>query len=229
MTALPIGRPRFVTIEQALGWHEVLIVQYGGSHGLRDLALLESALAQPRQSFGGEFAHDYPFEMAAAYALHIAKNHPFVDGNKRAALMASGAFLHMNGWSLVSEQTQAADAILDLIAGKMDKQSFAKWLQDHSQSRPSMELRDFFAALRHKEIHEQLEAGLVDADFEQAHQGRFETMMEAMRAMPAAHDAVVGAQDAEAGGDEQSALILRTQAAMLTALYRIAEDMGYEW
>ncbi|MDQ7012628.1 MAG: Fic family protein [Planctomycetota bacterium] len=68
------------------------VAQYGGDPGLRDRGLLESALAQPRQAFGGEFAHTYPFGMAAAYAFHIAKNHPFIDGNKRAALMCAGAF-----------------------------------------------------------------------------------------------------------------------------------------
>src|SRR5262245_34604577 len=118
MTSFSIGRPRFVSIEEALGWHETMIRQYGGSPGLRDAALLESAMAMPRQGFAGQFAHEYPFEIAAAYAFHLAKNHPFVDGNKRAALMCCGSFLRMNGWDLVSTGEAAADAIIAMVEGR---------------------------------------------------------------------------------------------------------------
>lgn len=120
MTGFQIGKPRFVTLDEALGWHAVAIAEYGGAEGIRDAGLLESALAMPRQAFGGEFAHTYPFEMAAAFAFHIAKNHPFVDGNKRTALMCCGAFLRMNGWDIVSDGLQAAEAILSLVDGRLD-------------------------------------------------------------------------------------------------------------
>lgn len=93
MTLLAIGRPRFVTRDEAFAYHTVSIEEYGGAHGLRDVGMLESALAMPMQGFSGEYAHAFPFEMAAAYAFHIAKNHPFVDGKKRTALMCCGAFL----------------------------------------------------------------------------------------------------------------------------------------
>src|SRR5690606_17241660 len=118
----------------------------GGSSGLRDRGLLESALAQPRQQFGGQFAHEYPFGMAAAYAYYLSKNHPFVDGNKRAALLCAGGFLRLNGWNLVSPGVEAADAVLDLVEGKIDRGGFAQWLEQHAEARPSFELRDFFAA-----------------------------------------------------------------------------------
>lgn len=114
MSRMPIGRPRFVSLEEALAWQETAIAAYGGSRGLRDVTLLDSALAQAGQGFGGHYAHEYPFGMAAAYAYHVAKNHPFVDGNKRAALLCCGGFLRMNGWDLVSEGEHAADAILSL-------------------------------------------------------------------------------------------------------------------
>lgn len=92
MTALPIGRPRFLTLQGALDFHQDSIENFGGASGLRDQGSLDSALAMPRQGFGGEYAHAFPFVMAAAYAFHIAKNHPFVDGNKRTALSARALF-----------------------------------------------------------------------------------------------------------------------------------------
>ena len=136
MTGGSIGRPRFISIDEALAWHEIVIAQFGGSPGVRDRGLLESALAQPLQGFGGEHAHEFPFGIAAAYAFHIAKNHPFVDGNKRVALMCCGGFLRLNGWDLVSEGEQAADAILDLISGAHDKKSFAIWLANNCRPHP---------------------------------------------------------------------------------------------
>lgn len=139
MNAFPIGRPRFVTIEECLGWHETGIVQYGGMRGLRDLTLLQSALAMPQQGFGGNYAHTYPFEMAAAYAFHIAKNHPFADGNKRAALLCCGGCLRMNGWDLVSMGVEAADAIVAMVEGKLDKAGLASWLEANCKPRPSFE------------------------------------------------------------------------------------------
>ena len=88
-----MARPRFLTLDEALLVHADQVRRYGGSHGLRDLALLSSALAMPTASFGGAYLHPSLAEMAAAYLFHIAQNHPFLDGNKRAALATALAFL----------------------------------------------------------------------------------------------------------------------------------------
>ncbi|MBM4377524.1 MAG: type II toxin-antitoxin system death-on-curing family toxin [Deltaproteobacteria bacterium] len=87
----------FLTFEDVLGGHALQIERFGGTHGLRDEALLESALAQPSSSFGGEYLHADLFEMAAAYLFHVVKNPPFVDGDKRVGLAAALVFLEVNG------------------------------------------------------------------------------------------------------------------------------------
>ena len=92
--------PLFLTLDEVLGIHADQIRRYGGSSGLRDLGLLQSALAMPETTFEGEFLHGTVFEMAAAYLFHVARNHPFVDGNKRTALMCALVFLGLNGQRL---------------------------------------------------------------------------------------------------------------------------------
>lgn len=228
MTPLPLGRPRFVTLDEALAWHEVSIVQYGGSFGARDTGLLESALAQPRQQFGSEFAHQYPFGMAAAYAYYIAKNHPFVDGNKRVALMCCGGFLRMNGWNLVSEGEAAADAILDLVAGALSREGYAQWLQDNCRPRPSMELRDFFSAVQLHSIQEQYEAVLAGTR-SGAPTELMATHLEGADAIPLCMDYLRAARDCLDAGDHEGFAEFCRLFSFLAALYRIAEDMGYEW
>jgi death on curing protein len=78
--------PRFLDLVEVLEIHESRIELYGGRPGVRDLGLLQSALAQPSAGFGGEYLHGNLYEMAAAYLFHVSRNHPFVDGNKRTAL-----------------------------------------------------------------------------------------------------------------------------------------------
>jgi hypothetical protein len=95
--------------------------------------------------------------------------------------------------------------------------------------KPKQELRDFFAKLDYKTIAECLEAGLVHDDPALAHKERFDTIMEAAKAIPAIHEANIGAAQAEQAGDSGTATILRAQSHLLTAIYRIAQDMGYEW
>ena len=77
--------PEFIEMDDVLTIHQILIEQFGGSHGIRDKGLLESALAQPKATFFGELLHPTIYEQAGAYLYHIAKNHPFLDGNKRTA------------------------------------------------------------------------------------------------------------------------------------------------
>jgi len=222
MTPLPLGQPRFVTKEEALAWHEISIVQYGGSSGIRDLGALESALAQPKQRFGEEYAHAFPFGMAAAYAFFVAKNHPFVDGNKRTALMCCGGFLRMNGWNLASDGEEAADAILALVTDEVDRDAFASWLEAHCRARPSMELRDFLASVDLATFVERL--GSFAAKQSEIELQR--STDEAGQTIP-----LVKGLDrlAEREEGEAAQAALRGATIVLVALYRIAEDMGYEW
>ena len=90
----------FLTLEDVYQIHEIQLVRFGGGAGLRDVRLLESAIAQPQNSFGGEFLHPTIFDMAAAYLYHIAQNHPFIDGNKRTGLACALVFLELNGVSI---------------------------------------------------------------------------------------------------------------------------------
>jgi death-on-curing protein len=91
--------PEFIEKDTAIAIHKYLIEQFGGSLGVRDEGLLESALAQPQATFFGELLHPTIAEQAAAYLYHLAKNHAFVDGNKRVALGVTEAFLRLNGYN----------------------------------------------------------------------------------------------------------------------------------
>ena len=88
-----MSEPAFLTLDEVLGIHADQIRVYGGASGIRDLALLRSAIAMPATTFDGEYLHPSVFEMAAAYLFHVARNHPFVDWNKRTALMCALVFL----------------------------------------------------------------------------------------------------------------------------------------
>jgi death-on-curing protein len=217
-----------VTLDEAVAFHEITLARHGGLGGVRDVTLLQSALAMPRQGFGADYAHAYPFEMAAAYAFHIAKNHPFADGNKRAALLCCGSFLRMNGWDLVSEGEEAADAILALIAGSLDKPGLAKWLEAHSQRRPVFELRDFFASVDPSTHFTQISA--FQTSFQAGKREEVNaTIEEASRAMPILSHLRDRSKAMELSSNREAAMVFWGQALLLIDLYRVAEDMGYEW
>src|SRR4051812_33138988 len=95
--------PRFLTLDEVLIIHDEQLEAFGGLDGIRDLGLLESAIMTPQASFGGEYLHSFPFEMAAAYAYHIAQNQPFLDGNKRTALSSAMVFLEDHGYHFTGE------------------------------------------------------------------------------------------------------------------------------
>jgi death-on-curing protein len=101
--------------------------------GIRDRGLLESALAVPEASFGGEFLHPALFTMAAAYAYHIAENQPFIDGNKRAALGAALVFLDMNGIAIDDPKSRLYYAMMDIAARKMSKEGLSVLLEQLSK------------------------------------------------------------------------------------------------
>ena len=121
----------FLSVDDVLLLHADTIDVDGGLHGVRDHGLLDAAVAMPRQQFGGAFLHEDLAAMAAAYLFHIAQNHPFVDGNKRAAVMSAPAFLLANGveFSLAPQELEATT--LKLAGGELSKEKLTKWM--HSQ------------------------------------------------------------------------------------------------
>jgi len=126
---------KFLDKEPILTFHQDQVKIYGGKQGVRDDGLLESALAQPRASFGGEYVHDTIFKMAAAYGFHIGKNHPFLDGNKRTALVAIFTFLFVNGYRLRADKKSLYAVMIDLANGKLEKEELAKFLEGNTGKR----------------------------------------------------------------------------------------------
>lgn len=112
--------------------HADLLQRYGGRPGLRDRNLLESALAQPKMTVGGKYAHKTLFDKAAAYGFHLCKNHAFIDGNKRIAFVLMDIFLQKNGWEIVAHEEEAYSMMMALAAGKLTKAQLASWLKKHS-------------------------------------------------------------------------------------------------
>lgn len=119
----------FLTLAEVIDIHSNQMRLYGGLPGIRDINLLSSAIAMPHASFHGEYLHNDICEMAAAYAFHISKNHPFVDGNKRTALVSALVFPELNGISISDSQGKLYDAMLDLSTGKLNKSEFASILR----------------------------------------------------------------------------------------------------
>ncbi|GAA0588065.1 type II toxin-antitoxin system death-on-curing family toxin [Rhizomicrobium electricum] len=113
--------------------HGESIAEHGGADGLRDEGLFESALARPRNLFSYEGVED-PARLAAAYAFGLAKNHAFVDGNKRIAFIACALFLRLNGLRLVADQSEAVLTFLTLAAGDLDETALADWIRQHAKA-----------------------------------------------------------------------------------------------
>jgi death on curing protein len=109
--------------------HAESLAEHGGGEGLRDEGLLESALARAENlaAYGSPDIAD----LAASYGFGLAKNHPFIDGNKRAAFLSVGLFLHLNGYRLRATQAEATLTMLGLAAGDITKPEFAAWLREH--------------------------------------------------------------------------------------------------
>lgn len=125
--------PVFLTLAEVLKIHSNQIENYGGTDGVRDIALLESALAQPEAGFGGHWLHKDLYEMASAYAFHLCKNHPFLDGNKRTAFVSAMLFLETNGISIVAPQRKCIEVMLAVAEGKMSKKELAQIFRDLSK------------------------------------------------------------------------------------------------
>lgn len=123
-------QPAFLNLARVISIHTDQIEHYGGTDGVRDMALLQSALAQPEASFGGHWLHEDIFEMAAAYAFHICKNHPFFDGNKRTALVTALVFLEMNDVSFSHPKEIFLGVMLAIAEGRMNKKELAQVFRD---------------------------------------------------------------------------------------------------
>src|SRR5262245_390080 len=109
--------PVFLTLDEAIEIHRDQIARHGGSEGIRDLGLLNSALAMPMATFGGQFLHSDLYEIAAAYLFHLVKNHPFLDGNKRVGAVAANVFLFMNDVRFEPDQDKYTDLVLRVVTG----------------------------------------------------------------------------------------------------------------
>lgn len=126
---------RYVTLIETLALHQSIIRQSGGSLGVRDLGLLESAIAQPRMTFGGQDLYGSICDKAAALGFALIMNHPFVDGNKRVGHAATEIFLILNDMELLANVNEQEQIIIAIAAGAMTREGFAAWLQNHAVQR----------------------------------------------------------------------------------------------
>ena len=119
-----------IWLDQAvvIAMHDRLLAEHGGASGLRDDAVLESALARPQQLIS--YGDPDLFDLAAAYAAGIVQNHPFVDGNKRTGFMTAYVFLARNGMQLIASEIDAVQAVIALAANELQEIDFAAWLRE---------------------------------------------------------------------------------------------------
>lgn len=122
----------WLSAEALLVAHDEQLAEHGGAAGLRDIGLFESALARPQNL--AAYGDPDIAALAAAYAFGLARNHPFVDGNKRTALIALETFLVLNGAELVANDVQCVQAILALAAGELDESQLADWIRQNSRA-----------------------------------------------------------------------------------------------
>jgi len=126
--------PVWVLQDLVLSVHKMLIAEHGGLPGVRDLALLESALSRPKQQIAYGDEYGLP-ELAASYCYGLARNHCFVDGNKRIALTLAGVFLEMNGFELNAAEADAVLIIEKLAAGEIEEIDLAAWFSDNTEKK----------------------------------------------------------------------------------------------
>ena len=124
----------YLTTEQILFVHYRLVSETGGEHGLRDLGLLESAVARPRQTFGNEELYPDIFEKAAALMESLVNNHPFMDSNKRTGIACTVLFLRQNGIVFSAKNTDLEKFTLRVASSNVKQSEIAKWLKYHSRS-----------------------------------------------------------------------------------------------
>lgn len=123
--------PVWILPEAVLAIHQMLLAEHGGLPGIRDQKLLDSALARPRQRLSYD-VNASVFELAASYSFGLARNHPFVDGNKRIALTTAAVFLDLNGYSLNALEAEAVVMYEQLASGSLAEESLADWFRESS-------------------------------------------------------------------------------------------------
>ena len=128
MTA-PFTEPIHLTVERVREIHQLAIDRFGGSDGIRDYSLLESAVSAPQATFGGTSLYKDMIEIAAAYLFYLCRNHPFIDGNKRVALGACITFLKINGFRPEADGPKWESLVLDVAASQLDRDQTTKRLR----------------------------------------------------------------------------------------------------
>lgn len=121
----------FLTLEDVQTLHDELIQHYGGRPGLRDAGLLEAALAMPQAGFGGQYFHEFPHEMGAAYLFHLVRNHAFIDGNKRVGLACAILFFKINRVAYLIAEEEAVELTLAAASGQIDKGAVTEFFRRH--------------------------------------------------------------------------------------------------
>ena len=124
----------FLNLDDVLELHTGQIATYGGSDGLRSVARLRSAIAQPKETFGGKYLHGDVFEMAAAYLFHLVPNHPFIDGNKRIGLEAALVFLELNGTTVDAHDEHLVELVPGVAQSQINKPQIAEFFRSHAHA-----------------------------------------------------------------------------------------------
>lgn len=124
---------KYLTAQQVLFIHDQLVSQFGGSFGVRDIGLLESAVARPQASFDSKDLYSTVFEKAAALLQSLLKNHAFVDGNKRTALTSAGIFLKLNGYKLSNTHKEEVEFAISVDNQHLSLEQIASWLKKHAK------------------------------------------------------------------------------------------------
>jgi death-on-curing protein len=127
------AEPKWLGVDAVLVMHEEQLAEHGGAAGVRDLGLMESALARPHNAWS--YGQSDLVALAALYAAGIMRNHPFVDGNKRTGFLAGYAFLYVNGLEIVADEAEVIVQCLSLAADEIDDAGFAAWLRENVQAR----------------------------------------------------------------------------------------------
>ena len=127
-----MAKVNFPTFEQILAIHHDQIERYGGSHGIREIALLESAIFRPQSSFMGDDLYTDLFDKVAALMHSLLMNHPFLDGNKRTSMVSGGAFLFLNGYTLKCTQEELVETALNIESKEYGLTELSSWLKEHS-------------------------------------------------------------------------------------------------
>lgn len=123
----------YLSVTQVLAIHDLTIKRFGGSFGVRDLGLIESAISRPQASFDGEDLYKSIFDKAAALLQSLLKNHPFIDGNKRTALTSTGIFLKINGFKLINDHEEEVKFAVKVDNSNLTTEQISKWIKDHSE------------------------------------------------------------------------------------------------